>query len=201
MNDPGYNLGKRVNQEEINAQREQEWQLAIEKLNSQLRIKYGLTAEEPIPIWLELDLTVIHKVFVDLASLQGKRILDLGCGSMPSETGGRQFEPWLCRALKELGANPVGIDVGQLDTEEFEHYQLDLSKIGALNIFPDKSFDAVNLAVFFNSPKLKHMIEPNDIKRIKQEIGNQVKRLLKDNGSILTLRNYVKDDIKSELGL
>ena len=61
--------------------------------------------------------------------LSGKTILDLGCGHNPSEEEKRKFpndrifEPWLCRALHYLNIRAIGIDLGNLDGELFEHYQ------------------------------------------------------------------------------
>ena len=46
-------------------------------------------------------------------------VLDLGCGSMGNSYDhdviqhARDFEPWLCRALHELGIKVIGIDSGK----------------------------------------------------------------------------------------
>ena len=36
----------------------------------------------------------------------------------------------------EMGAEPVGVDLGDLDGEIFEHHQLDLGRVGTLDIYP-----------------------------------------------------------------
>ena len=94
--------------------------------------------------------------------------------------GQRDFEPWLCRILVELGAKPVGVDIGNLEGEEFEHYQLDLNIEGALNIFPDKSFDAINMRLLLSSPTFG---TPSN--EIIKELEKQRDRLLKDDGKII----------------
>ena len=73
--------------------------------------------------------------FGKLSAVRGKNILDIACGSSTSKAPaslhvdtpfgkmriGRttkgytaQFEPWFCRILFELGAEAVGIDLGDL---------------------------------------------------------------------------------------
>jgi hypothetical protein len=96
------------------------------------------------------------------------------------------FEPWFCRILLELGAHPVGIDLGNLDRETFEHYQADLGQPGALNFLPDHLFDAVQDSRLFGSPEFTAQI-PNQADRlnIAAEICKQEQRLLKANGIII----------------
>ena len=112
--------------------------------------------------------------FGALSEIQDKKILDIACGSNTSKAPaslyintpfgekriGRarkgftaQFEPWFCRILLELGANPVGIDFGDLNRELFAHYRADLGRIGALDFLPDHSFDAIQDSRLFGSPE------------------------------------------------
>jgi len=99
--------------------------------------------------------------------------------------GYRLYEPWFSRALLELGAKPVGIDVGNLDGEEFEHHRVDLSQPGALDFLPDKSFDAVNLNGLFSSPQLESMTGESEVDKMKEELKKQIRRILKADGQIL----------------
>jgi len=149
----------------------------------------------------------LAKAFGNLSNIQSKRILDIACGSNTSKapsslhidtpfcemTIGRasqgyttQFEPWFCRILFELGADPVGIDFGDLDGELFTHYRVDLGKIGALDFLPDRSFDAVQDSRLFGSPEFTAQF-PNRADRLKiaQEIKQQEQRLLKTDGIII----------------
>ncbi len=142
-----------------------------------------------------------------LSDIQGKKILDIACGSNTSKapaslyintpfgekTIGRaskgftaQFEPWFCRILFELGANSVGIDFGDLDRELFTHHRVDLGQIGALEFLPDHSFDAVQDSRLFGSPEFTAQF-PNQADRLKiaQEIKRQEQRVLKTDGIVI----------------
>jgi hypothetical protein len=142
-----------------------------------------------------------------LSNIKRKKILDIACGSNTSKlpaslyintpfgkmTMGRAsegytalFEPWFCRILFELGADPVGIDFGDLENEVFEHYRVDLGKTGALDFLPAHSFDAVQDSRLFGSPEFTAQF-PDQADRLKvaQEIRHQEQRLLKANGIII----------------
>jgi hypothetical protein len=142
-----------------------------------------------------------------LANLEGKKVLDIACGSNTSKapasltidtpfgqkTIGRastgytaQFEPWFCRILFELGANPVGVDFGDLEREVFVHYRVDLGKTGALDFLPDHSFDAVQDSRLFGSPEFTAQF-PDQADRVKvaQEIRRQEQRVLKADGTVI----------------
>ena len=139
--------------------------------------------------------------------IQGKRILDIACGSNTSKapaslyidtpfgelTIGRaskgytsQFEPWFCRILLELGATPVGVDFGDLESELFSHHRVDLGKEGALDFLPDHSFDAVQDSRLFGSPEFTAQFKNQaDHMRVAQEIRRQERRLLKPTGLVI----------------
>jgi hypothetical protein len=150
----------------------------------------------------------IYGAYGAFAKLRGKRILDIASGSNSSkaptsvfvntplseqqiaisrsEGYSALFEPWFCRILLELGADPVGIDLGNLDQETFEHYQVDLGRPGALNFLPDRSFDAIQDSRLFGSPEFTAQF-PNKSDRLSVavEIKKQEQRLLKANGIII----------------
>ena len=150
----------------------------------------------------------IYQAYRSFTRLKGQRILDIACGSNTSKAPsfvfvntplgeGRipiphtdgytaQFEPWFCRILLELGASPVGVDLGNLDHETFEHYKVDLGQPGALNFLPDRSFDAVHDSRLFGSPEFTAQF-PNQADRlaIAAEIWRQEQRLLRDQGIVI----------------
>ena len=150
----------------------------------------------------------IYHAYNRLAEVKGQRVLDIACGSSTSKapsfvfvntpfgesripipaTQGytAQFEPWFCRILLELGAKPVGIDLGNLDGETFEHYPVDLGKLGALNFLADASFDAVHDSRLFGSPEFTSQF-PNQEDRFKiaAEIWRQEQRVLKPSGIVI----------------
>ena len=149
----------------------------------------------------------LANAFGRLSNVQGLRVLDIACGSNTSKapasltintpfgemTIGRatkeytaQFEPWFCRMLLELGADPVGIDFGDLEREAFEHYRVDLGQKGAVDFLPDHSFDAVQDSRLFGSPEFTAQF-PDRADRIQvaQEIRRQERRLLKPDGIVI----------------
>jgi hypothetical protein len=150
----------------------------------------------------------LYRIYSSLAMLKDKRILDIACGSSTSKapafvfvntpfgeqripishTNGytAQFEPWFCRILLALGAVPVGIDLGNLEGETFEHYYVDLGKPGALDFLPDHSFDAVHDSRLFGSPEFTAQFpNPEDRLRVAAEIWGQEQRLLKPEGKVI----------------
>ncbi len=150
----------------------------------------------------------IFRAFGSLAAVKGKRILDIACGSNTSRAPSfvfvntpfgeqripisakegytAQFEPWFCRILLELGADPVGVDRGDLSQEAFEHYPVDLGQPGALDFFPDHSFDAVQDSRLFGSPEFTAQFPGRaDRLRVAAEIWEQEQRLLSAKGIVI----------------
>ena len=173
--------------------------------------RYGLTkkiAGEPgVEEILKQMFGRLADSFTHLSELQGKRILDIACGSSTSkapesltittpfgvarsarhgEGYTAQFEPWFCRILFELGADAVGIDFGDLEGELFAHYRVDLGQPGALDFLPDASFDALQDSRLFGSPEFTAQFPVlADRLKIAQEIQRQEQRLLKPGGILI----------------
>lgn len=143
---------------------------------------------------MEHCLFLIHQMsyvlFAASRELKGKTILDLGCGSNDFDIEGegmrkhRGLEPWLCRALLELGAIPIGIDIGDLSKENFEHYQLDLLKPNALSFFKDNSVDIANAHELLSSPYLSRAYqgEGSAGEALKRILIPQLERIVKPEG-------------------
>jgi len=170
------------------------------------------TAREPetLEIVQELYDRVVC-AYPRLPHIEGKRILDLACGSAtsraPSGTSRRiplaglarnqkaggyssLFEPWLCRILAGLGAQPVGVDLGDLEGEDFEHHQADLGRLGALDFLPSHSFDAVHDSRLFGSPEFTGryagaLSDRAQVMAIAREIAAQEDRLLAKGGIVI----------------
>ncbi len=174
--------------------------------------KYALTAKiARVPGLKEILLQLagrIYQAYGAFTRVKGQRILDIACGSntsrapssvfvdtpfgehripIPSTEGyTAQFEPWFCRLLVELGAQPVGVDRGELKGEVFEHYNVDLGLPGALNFLPDRSFDAIQDSRLFGSPEFTAQFpHSSDRLKIAAEIWRQEQRLLKAGGIII----------------
>jgi SAM-dependent methyltransferase len=148
----------------------------------------------------------LARSYARLADLQGKRILDIACGSNTSKlpaslhlktplgelsVGGSKgytalFEPWFCRILFDLGAEPVGVDFGDLEEEAFTHYKVDLGKTGAMDFLPEASFDAIQDSRLFGSPEFTaEFPKESDRLKVAHEIVKQEQRLLKPGGIII----------------
>ena len=150
----------------------------------------------------------LYKAYGELSRIKGQRILDIACGSNTSKAPSfvfidtpfgekkieighvegytAQFEPWFCRILLELDAQPVGVDIGDLEAEAFEHYPVDLGQAGALDFLPERSFDAVQDSRLFGSPEFTTQFpDQADRLRIAQEIVRQEQRLLKEGGVVI----------------
>ncbi len=127
--------------------------------------------------------------FGDLSAIREQAVLDIACGSSSSRspvTGLRtsEFEPWMCRLLVELGARPVGIDIGDLSAEAFVHHRVDLGVVGALDFLATGSFDAIHESRLFGSPEFRAARGPAT-GRIRREIHRQERRLLRPGGVLI----------------
>jgi hypothetical protein len=143
---------------------------------------YGLTREEHVHDKAISQLGILIRAFGGLENALGKRLLDLGCGSIESES--REFEPWLCRVAKIVGVEPVGIDIGSLEGEDFEHYQIDLAQPGALDFLPAHSFDAVHTFNYLISPEMNaRRYGAEESREIKEKLERDMDRLVKPGGS------------------
>jgi hypothetical protein len=181
---------------------------AIESLENNFGVSKKISRE---PETLEVIQQLFERMIAaygHLSLLKGKRILDIACGSRTSRAPSRGlpisqptgrsaerashdeytalFEPWFCRILFTLGAEPVGIDMGDLSEENFEHYRADVSRTGALDFLPQHSFDAVHDSRLFGSPEFTtRFTNRGDALRIAREIVDQERRLLREGGIII----------------
>jgi hypothetical protein len=179
----------------------------IEALNTRYDLNPKMVKEPGVEEIIKQMFGRLANSFGRLSNIQGKKILDIACGSNTSKAPAAlyidtpfnkttlgpatkgytaQFEPWFCRILFELGATPVGIDFGDLEHEVFEHHHVDLGKIGALDFLSEHSFDAIQDSRLFGSPEFTAQF-PNQADRlnIAREIRRQEQRLLKTNGIII----------------
>ncbi len=179
----------------------------LQALDARYSLSQKVAAEPGVEGIIGQMLGRLAKCFARLADLRDKRILDIACGSNSSKAPapfridtpfgemriGRprkgytaQFEPWFCRILLELGADPVGVDFGDLEHEAFAHYRVDLGHPGALDFLPSRSFDAVQDSRLFGSPEFTAQF-PNrgDRLQVAREIVRQEQRLLRPGGIII----------------
>ncbi len=181
---------------------------AVTALDNKHDLSAKIVAEPGVEEIIKQLFDRLLRAYGNLSTIKGQRILDIASGSNTSkapafvyvdtpfgeqkirianvENYTAQFEPWFCRILVELQAQPVGVDIGDLDGEAFEHYRVDLGVEGALNFLPDHSFDAVQDSRLFGSPEFTAQFPARaDRLRIAREIRDQERRLLKANGIVI----------------
>jgi hypothetical protein len=123
---------------------------ALGELAASHRLAPKIAAEPNLAGIMTEFVTRLVDAFGSLSAIRGQAILDIACGSSSSRSPvtGRQtseFEPWMCRLLLELGAHPVGLDIGAITDEAFEHHRVDLGVPGALDFLATESFDGPSM--------------------------------------------------------
>lgn len=141
----------------------------------------------PIQDRLRFHLDQLRASFPNLKALEGKRILDLACGSRnytDDKTG--SYEPWMCRLLLHLGAKPLGVDLTEQRGEAFDWKQADLTEPNALDILKDEMFDAAYICAF-PTRKAIHAVHKKGLSwpDMREEILSQVTRRLNPGGIII----------------
>lgn len=118
-----------------------------------------------------------------LDGVNGKRILDIGCGGTSDEI----YYPDLCRKLLNYGAIPVGIDIGvSPKNEKFECYNAEAEKM--LPELNKDDFDAIVTSQFFNDFMFGGKYD---------NILKNMPSIMKNNGFYLNV-TYASDQINGE---
>lgn len=126
--------------------------------------------------------------------IQGKVILDLGCGAEEGRCDGKRYGrvyyPWLCRLLQFAGAYPIGIDLGDLTQEPFEHHNINLLDPTALDGIPTASVDLAHCSFLFNSPVLCHIVHEDEEstlpgEKLAKTLFPQLLRVLKPRANFI----------------
>ncbi|MBN2112405.1 class I SAM-dependent methyltransferase [Candidatus Woesearchaeota archaeon] len=154
-----------------------------------LEQKYCSHDRDPTQIMGALYAQLPYFLHITDSDLREFVILDLACGSRtnPPDWGGDVREPWFCRALHHMEAHPIGVDIGELALEEFEHYKANLLEPDSLRCIPDNSVDFANIRDLFTSPMLNYIerMKPEYAelrKKLMQNIFSQLERILKPKG-------------------
>ena len=103
----------------------------------------------------------LQRAHTDVRELIGKRVLDLGCGSVYSKDtmgvwkwiqkgfpSGQVFPPWYLRMAAFAGAHGTGIDIAPNDNEPFTAITADLTDRSVLTGLPSGAFDIVSNNMF-----------------------------------------------------
>ena len=162
---------------------------ALRELDARHHLESKIAAEPNLAAIMTEFVTRLMDAFGTLSAIRGQAILDIACGSSSSRspvTGLRtaEFEPWMCRLLLELGALPVGIDIGDLTAEAFVHHRVDLGVPGALAFLATGSFDAIHESRLFGSPEFRSA-HGRATERIRREIHRQERRLMRPGGILI----------------
>jgi len=162
---------------------------ALGELDAQHRLASKIAAEPNLSAIMTEFVTRLMDAFGSLSAIRAQAVLDIACGSSSSRSPvtGRQtseFEPWMCRLLLELGAHPVGLDIGDLADEAFEHHRVDLGVLGALDFLATGSFDAIHESRLFGSPEFRSA-HGDATERIRREIHRQERRVLRPGGILI----------------
>ena len=162
---------------------------ALRELDARYALVAKIAAEPGVETIVAEFVSRLIDAFGDLSALGHRTVLDLPSGSNSSRspvTGKRtaEFEPWMCRLLLGLGARPVGIDIGDLTGEAFEHHNVDLGVPRALDFLPSASFDAIHESRLFGSPEFRAAYG-RATDRIRAEIHGQEQRLLRPGGILI----------------
>ena len=162
---------------------------ALGELDAQCQLALKITANHHLAVIMTEFITRLEDAFGSLAATRGQAVLDIACGSSSSRspvTGLQtsEFEPWMCRLLWELGAYPVGLDIGDNAGEVFVHHRGDLGVPGALDFLASGSFDAIHESRLFGSPEFRSA-HGSDTERIRREILRQERRLLRRGGVLI----------------
>ena len=162
---------------------------ALGELDTRHHLASKITTEPNLEAIMTEFVARLSDAFGHLSTIRGQTVLDIACGSSSSRspvTGRRTaaFEPWMCRLLAELGARPVGIDIGDLEGETFAHHRVDLGAPGALDFLLTGSFDAIHESRLFGSPEFR-AAHGGATECIRREIHRHERRLLRPGGILI----------------
>ncbi len=164
-------------------------EIALGQLDTRHQLGSKIAAEPHLAAIMAEFEARLADAFGPLSAIRGRTVLDIACGSSSSRSPATgletpEFEPWMCRLLLELEARPVGIDIGDLAGEAFEHHRVDLGVPGALDFLPAGSFDAIHESRLFGSPEFRAAHGPST-DRVRRELHRQERRLLRPGGILI----------------
>lgn len=170
---------------------------------AQKEIDSQFPTEDTINSLMRFQYFRLSIVTSNFTELQGKKILDIGCGAKAASTAPQEerrkgmYEPWFARFAAVCGADVIGIDRRKSEGENFVHLQADIAKPETLQQFSDTSFDIVNSSAFLvpkkrqaadslginvTAPELLSRLSDEELELLDDAITKQVMRILKEGG-------------------
>ncbi len=170
--------------------------------DAQRQLDKEFPADDTINSLMRFQYFRLSLVTSNFRELQGKKILDIGCGAKArpnailEERRTGMYEPWFARFASVCGAEVTGIDRRKSEGENYTHIQADIAKSDTLKTFADASFDIVNSSAFLvasqkmedsrglqvTAPELLGEYSDEDLDQLDRDIVQEVKRLLKEGG-------------------
>ena len=165
------------------------WEV-IESYHPRLSSDGGELVEKRVGFHLDQ----LRASFPNIHDVQGKRILDLACGSRNYEDDTlNRYEPWMCRLLLHLGALPVGVDLAPQRDERFKAECADLTIPDALSFLETQSFDAAYISAFPTRKAIRHLVSKGlSWPAMRENILVHTRRCLKPDGIII--RQFTEGD-------
>ena len=145
--------------------------------------------------YLDCGMYNLEAVLDVIGNPRGRRILEIGCGAIPSDCkdspGSGEYDLWLCKTLYALGANIAGIDICNMGTQDFETQRLNVLN-GFAPVFEPGSFDASFTSKFWHSPTLySSSYYVHNKRECQKKVYQDIHQVLKAGGV------HVDDDIEN----
>lgn len=144
------------------------------------------------------DMREVHAIASIMDDIKGKRILDVGCGSVESYVLNDDFRdrypPFFAEMAIKLGADVTGIDIRENPKATYDHRACDLTDPSWTKEV-DAKYDVIACLSLFNAPESPFEHDEALCDRVMDEMHH----LLADDGIlIVTLRDEIFTDTSTQ---
>ncbi len=138
------------------------------------------------------DMREVHAVASLWKDIDGKRVLDLGCGSVDEyvleDTFRDRYPPFFAEMLVRLGAEVTGVDIRDNEKASYIHRTIDLTQPDWIETL-EPPYDVIACLSLFNAPGSPF---ENDADLCHQLMNDMHTLLIEDGLLIATLRDELK---------